>query len=100
MGIGDVTLPLAPCTVEAMKKGADEMGVAETFRGYEDSGSGYDFLKKAIAGYYAKRNVSLELDEIKVNDGNTFVQICPINAKVEIVGNGEDVENIGNTENM
>ena len=40
MGIGDVTLPLAPCTVEAMKKGADEMGVAETFRGYEDSGSG------------------------------------------------------------
>lgn len=69
MGIGDVTLPLAPCTVEAMKKGADEMGVAETFKGYEDSGSGYDFLKKAIAGYYAKRNVSLELDEIKVNDG-------------------------------
>lgn len=69
MGIGDVTLPLAPCTVEAMKKGADEMGVAETFRGYEDSGSGYDFLKEAIAGYYAKRNVSLELDEIKVNDG-------------------------------
>lgn len=69
MGIGDVTLPLTPCTVEAMKKGADEMGVAETFRGYEDSGSGYDFLKEAIAGYYAKRNVSLELDEIKVNDG-------------------------------
>ena len=27
MGIGDVTLPLAPVVVEAMKKGADEMGV-------------------------------------------------------------------------
>ena len=69
MGIGDVTLPIAPVCVEAMKKGADEMGVKETFRGYEDSGSGYDFLKKAIAGYYEKFGVSLELDEIRVNDG-------------------------------
>ena len=42
----------------------------------------------------------LDGNEIKVNDGNTFVQICPINAKVEIVGHGEDVENIENTENM
>ena len=48
MGIGDVTLPIAPVCVEAMKKGADEMGVKETFRGYEDSGSGYDFLKDTI----------------------------------------------------
>ena len=69
MGIGDVTLPIAPVCVEAMKKGADEMGVKETFRGYEDSGSGYDFLKEAIAGYYKKFGVSLELDEIRVNDG-------------------------------
>ena len=34
MGIGDVTLPLAPVVVDAMKKAADEMGVKETFRGY------------------------------------------------------------------
>ncbi len=27
MGIGDVTQPIAKCVVEAMKKGADEMGV-------------------------------------------------------------------------
>ena len=69
MGIGDVTLPIAPVCVEAMKKGAEEMGVKETFKGYEDSGTGYDFLKKAIAGYYKKFGVSLELDEIRVNDG-------------------------------
>ena len=43
MGIGDVTQPIAKCVVEAMKKGADEMGVKETFKGYEDSGAGYDF---------------------------------------------------------
>ncbi|MGN0593193.1 MAG: LL-diaminopimelate aminotransferase [Ruminococcus sp.] len=69
MGIGDVTLPIAPVCVEAMKKGADEMGVKETFRGYEDSGSGYDFLKQAIADYYAGYGVSLDLNEIRVNDG-------------------------------
>jgi LL-diaminopimelate aminotransferase len=69
MGIGDVTLPIPAAAVEAMKRGADEMGVKETFRGYEDSGTGYDFLKEAIAGYYAKRGVKLSLGEIFVNDG-------------------------------
>ena len=29
----------------------------------------------------------LEGNEINVNDGNTYIQICPINAKVEIEGN-------------
>lgn len=69
MGIGDVTLPIAPVCVEAMKKGAEEMGVKETFKGYEDSGTGYDFLKQAIADYYAPYGVSLKLNEIRVNDG-------------------------------
>ena len=69
MGIGDVTLPLAPVVVEAIKKGADEMGVKETFKGYEDSGTGYDFLKQAIADYYKSFGVTLELSEIRVNDG-------------------------------
>ena len=55
MGIGDVTLPLAPVVVEAMKKAADEMGVKETFRGYEDSGAGYDFLREAVSGYSVSR---------------------------------------------
>ena len=31
----------------------------------------------------------LEGNEIKVNDGNTYVQICPINAKVTIEGKGK-----------
>lgn len=69
MGIGDVTLPLAPVVVEAMKKGADELGKKETFKGYEDSGTGYDFLKDAIADYYKSFGVSLNSSEIRVNDG-------------------------------
>lgn len=69
MGIGDVTLPLAPVVVEAMKKGADEMGVKETFKGYEDSGAGYDFLKNAISDYYKSFGADVSADEIRVNDG-------------------------------
>lgn len=69
MGIGDVTLPIAKCVVDAMKKGADEMGVKETFRGYEDSGAGYDFLREAVSGYYKSFGVSVAADEIRINDG-------------------------------
>lgn len=69
MGIGDVTRPLVPVVVEAMKKAADEMGVKETFRGYEDSGLGYDFLREAIRDYYAGFGVSLDTDEILISDG-------------------------------
>ncbi len=69
MGIGDVTLPLAPVVVEAMKKGADEMGVKETFKGYEDSGTGYDFLKNAVSDYYKSFGADVSPDEIRINDG-------------------------------
>ena len=69
MGIGDVTLPLAPVVVEAMKKGAEEMGVKETFKGYEDSGTGYDFLKEAVAGYYKSFGADVKPEEIRISDG-------------------------------
>ena len=69
MGIGDVTQPIAKCVVEEMKKGADEMGVKETFKGYEDSGAGYDFLKEAVAGYYKSFGVDIPADDIRINDG-------------------------------
>ena len=47
MGIGDVTLPLAPAVTEAMHTAADELGKAETFRGYGPE-QGYAFLREAI----------------------------------------------------
>lgn len=68
MGIGDVTLPLAPAVIEAMQKAVAEMGVKETFRGYGPE-QGYDFLHKAIARYYAGFGVSVASDEIFVSDG-------------------------------
>lgn len=69
MGIGDVTRPLAPVVVEAMKKGAEEMGHKETFHGYEDSGKGYEFLREAVAGYYNEMGVTVDPDEILISDG-------------------------------
>ncbi len=68
LGIGDVTLPLAPIVVEAMKKGCDELGVKETFKGYPDY-EGYAFLREAIAGYYKSFGADVSADEILVNDG-------------------------------
>ena len=68
LGIGDVTLPLAPAVVEAMKKGCDEMGVKETFKGYPDY-EGYGFLREAISEYYESFGVSVSPDEILINDG-------------------------------
>ena len=68
LGIGDVTRPLCKAVVEAMHKAVDEMGKQSTFRGYGPE-QGYDFLREAVKGYYAKRNIELELDEIFISDG-------------------------------
>ena len=68
LGIGDVTLPLAPVVVEAMQKAAAEMGVKETFRGYGPE-QGYDFLHEALVKYYAGFGVALESSEIFISDG-------------------------------
>ncbi len=68
MGIGDVTLPLAPVVVEAIKKAADEMGVQATFKGYGPE-QGYGFLREAIQKYYSAKNVTLAADEIFISDG-------------------------------
>ena len=68
LGIGDVTLPLAPVVVEAMQKAAAEMGVKESFRGYGPE-QGYDFLHEVLVKYYADFGVSLESSEIFISDG-------------------------------
>jgi LL-diaminopimelate aminotransferase len=68
LGIGDVTLPLAPAVVNAAKAASDELGKAETFRGYPPY-EGWDFLVEAIRGYYASYGVKLNSEDIFVSDG-------------------------------
>ncbi len=69
LGIGDVTRPIAPKILEAMHKAVDEMGNAETFRGYGPE-QGYEFLReKIVENDYKKRGVDIEIDEVFVSDG-------------------------------
>lgn len=68
LGIGDVTLPLAPAVIEALHGAVEDMSKSETFRGYGPY-EGYEFLRESIQGYYRARGVELGLDEIFVSDG-------------------------------
>lgn len=68
LGIGDVTLPLAPAVISALHSAVDEMANKDTFRGYGPE-QGYGFLKDSIAAYYKERGVQLAGDEIFISDG-------------------------------
>ncbi len=71
LGIGDVTEPLAPAVTEAMHEAVDEMSKTKTFRGYDDSGRGYDFLIEAIIeNDFKTRSVELDSSEVFVSDGS------------------------------
>lgn len=68
LGIGDVTLPLCNAVIEALHQAVDDQACQERFHGYMPE-CGADFLREAIAGYYAQRNVQLSADEIFVSSG-------------------------------
>lgn len=68
LGVGDVTLPLAPVVIKAMHRAVDEQAEKSTFHGYMPE-CGADFLKKAVCGYYARRGVELMEDEVFVSSG-------------------------------
>lgn len=70
LGIGDVTRPLVPAVIDALHEAVDEMGKAETFRGYGPE-QGYDFLLQAIIDHdYKPYGIELSTDEIFVSDGS------------------------------
>lgn len=69
LGIGDVTQPLAPAIIEALHKAVDEMGQADTFRGYAPD-LGYAFLREAIVKKdYEAWGCQVAADEVFVSDG-------------------------------
>ena len=69
LGIGDVTQPIAPQIIQALHEAVDEMGHAETFRGYAPD-LGYEFLRETIARKdYQERGCGICADEIFISDG-------------------------------
>ena len=70
LGIGDVTLPLAPAVVAALHEAVDEMASERGFHGYGPE-NGYEFLTEKIREHdYRSRGVEIEPDEIFVSDGS------------------------------
>ena len=69
LGIGDVTLPLAPAVIKRLHSAVDEMAVQSTFKGYAPD-LGYEFLRSTIAKEdYEKRGCRISADEIFISDG-------------------------------
>ena len=69
LGIGDVTQPIAPAIIEALHSAVDEMGSADTFKGYAPD-LGYEFLRNVISEKdFKARGCDISADEIFVSDG-------------------------------
>ena len=69
LGIGDVTLPLAPCIIKGMHEAVEELSNIGSFKGYGPE-IGYGFLRKKIIEWdYNKNGIELEEDEVFVSDG-------------------------------
>ncbi len=68
LGIGNTTEPLTPAVINALHFGVDKLADVRTYTGYGDE-QGDSRLRKMIVDFYAKRGVSLEVDEVFVSDG-------------------------------
>ena len=68
LGIGDVSLPLAPAVIAAMHAAVDEQARRESFHGYPPE-LGLDFMKAAVAAYDRRFGVALDPDEIFISSG-------------------------------
>jgi LL-diaminopimelate aminotransferase len=70
LGIGDVTQPLAPAVIRAMRKAVSDMAKPASFRGYGPE-QGYDFLiDEIIKNDFNGRGIVLNRSEIFVSDGS------------------------------
>ena len=68
LGIGDVSRPLCGAAIRAMHEAVEEQAKAETFHGYTPE-CGIPEFRSAAAGYYARRGIRLDPEEIFVSSG-------------------------------
>jgi LL-diaminopimelate aminotransferase len=70
LGIGDVTLPLAPAVLKAFHAGVDDMAKGESFHGYGPE-QGYSWLSQVIIDKaYKPLGVELKTSEVFISDGS------------------------------
>ena len=68
LGIGDVSRPLCDAAIQALHAAVDDQAEEKTFRGYTPE-CGIPEFRKAVADYYARRDVTLDPEEIFVSSG-------------------------------
>ena len=68
LGIGDVSRPLCDTAIRAMHEAVEDQAKAETFHGYTPE-CGIPEFRQAVAGYYARRGIRLDPEEIFVSSG-------------------------------
>ncbi len=68
LGIGDVSRPLCGEVIRALRAAVDDQADARTFHGYTPE-CGLPEFRRAVAGYYARRGVRLEPEEVFVSSG-------------------------------
>ncbi len=68
LGIGDVSLPLCRAAIQALHSAADDQAKEETFHGYTPE-CGIPEFRAAVAGYYSRRGVHPDPEEIFVSSG-------------------------------
>ncbi|MEJ2471376.1 MAG: LL-diaminopimelate aminotransferase [Desulfuromonadales bacterium] len=89
LGIGDVTLPLAPAVLKAFHEGVDDLAAPESFHGYGPE-QGYEWLSQVIIDKsYQPHGVSLKPSEVFISDGSkcdsaNILDIFDLNNKVAI----------------
>lgn len=69
MGVGDVTRPLPKAITDAMHQAVEELGHADSFRGYGPE-EGYRWLRQVVIDHeYTPRGIDLEIDEVFISEG-------------------------------
>ena len=87
LGIGDVTEPLPKACIEAMGKALNDMGKAESFRGYGPE-QGYLWLREKISqNDFISRGCEISPEEIFVSDGSK----CDSSNILDILGKDNSI---------
>lgn len=68
MGIGDVSLPLCDAVIKALHEAVEDQADKERFHGYMPE-CGAPFLREIIQGYYRKKGIDLDYEEVFVSSG-------------------------------
>ena len=68
LGIGDVSRPLCDAAIQALHAAVNDQADAKTFHGYTPE-CGLPEFRRAVTGYYARRNIRLDPSEAFVSSG-------------------------------